>query len=154
VTTKHQRTREEEAYGQLLEEIWEKLSEPAHAVLGEAQSAAYAENMVRSYCFQPEEYEETLEKMRLAAAKLTEREHKLLANLWRAALAAAASIDSEDFETLAGYRVYRGDLHRYYRMLSGMVEDILEEKMSEKREAELQKELAEQEPEDFSDLPF
>jgi hypothetical protein len=118
--------------------------------MGEAQSAAYAANMVRSYCFQPEEYEEAMEKMRLAAAKLSNRECELLAKLWRAALAAAAFIDSEDFETLAGYRVYSGNLHWYYRMLSGMVEKILEEK----RLAELQKEHAEWEPEDISDIPF
>jgi hypothetical protein len=108
MTREHQVTPEEEAYGQLLDETWEMLSEPAHTVMGEAQSAAYAANMVRSYCFQPEEYEQTMEKMRLTTAELSNRECELLAKLWRAALAAAASIDSEDFETLAGYRVYSG----------------------------------------------
>jgi hypothetical protein len=150
MTTEHQTTREEEAYGRLLDEIWEKLSEPARAVIEEAQSAAYAANMVRSYCFQPEEYEEAMDKMRLATVGLTDGEHKLLAMFWRAALAAAASIDSEDFETLAGYRVYSGDLHWYYRMFSGMVEKILEEK----RLAELRKEIVEQEPENIWDIPF
>jgi hypothetical protein len=150
MTTEHQATREEEAYGRLLEEIWGKLSEPARTILKEAHSAAYAENMVRSYCFQPEEYDEALEKMRLAAAKLTEREQKLLAKLWRAALTAAASIDADNFETLAGYRVYQGDLHWYYRTASGMVERTLEEK----KLAELRKESAEREPVDLSDVPF
>ena len=150
MTREHQVTPEEEAYGQLLDETWEMLSEPAHTVIGEAQSAAYAANMVRSYCFQPEEYEQTMEKMRLTTAELSNRECELLAKLWRAALAAAASIDSEDFETLAGYRVYSGDLHWYYRMFSGMVEKILEEK----RLAELRKEIVEQEPENIWDIPF
>jgi alkylhydroperoxidase family enzyme len=133
-----------------LDETWGMISEAARTVIREAQSAAYAANMVRSYCFQPEEYDEAMEKMRLAAAKLSDRECELLGKVWRAALAAAASIDSEDFETLAGHRVYSGNLHRYYRMLSGMVEKILEEK----RLAEIQKEHAESEPEDISDIPF
>jgi hypothetical protein len=106
--------------------------------------------MVRSYCFGPEEYEEAMEKMRLATTALTDRECELLAKLWRAALAAAASIDADDFETLAGYRVYEGNLHWYYRMASGMLEEILEEK----KLAELRKESAQREPVDPSDLPF
>jgi hypothetical protein len=150
MTTKHQTTREEGAYRRLLDEIWEKLSEPARAVIEEAQSAAYAANMVRSYCFQPEECEEAMDKMRLATVGLTDGEHKLLAMFWRAGLAAAASIDSEDFETLAGYRVYSGNVHSYYRMLSRMVEEILQEK----RTAEIRNEIAEREPEDLPDLPF
>jgi hypothetical protein len=149
MTPEYQMTPEEEAYGQLLEETWEMLSKPAHTVIEEAQSAAYAAYMVRSYCFQPEEYEEAMEKMRLAAAKLSDRECELLAKVWRAALAAAAAIDPSD-ERLVGYKVDGGNLHWYYRMLSGMVEKILEEK----RSAELLKEIAEQEPEDLSDVPF
>lgn len=150
MTTEHLATQEEKAYEQLLDEIWEMLSEPARTVIGEAHSAAYAANMVRSYCFQPEEYDEAMEKMHSAGAEITDREYKLLAKLWRSALSAAASIDSEDFETLAGYGVYSGNLHWYYRMLSGMIEETLREK----KEAVLQKKMAEQEPEDISDIPF
>jgi hypothetical protein len=149
VTTEHQRTREEEAYGQLLEEIWEKLSEPARAVLGEAQSAAYAANMVRSYCFQPEEYEEATERMRLAAAGITDSEHELLAELWRTALAAAASINPDD-ETLVGHKVDRGDLHWYFRMLSRMVEKTLQDKDI----ADFRKKSAERESVDRPDLQY
>jgi hypothetical protein len=149
--TEHQTTLEEEAYRRLQDEIWEKLSESARAVIQEAQSAAYAANMVHNYCFQWHfEYDEHMDKMRLAAVGLTDGEHKLLAKFWRAALAAAASIDSEDYESLAGYRVYSGNVHSYYRMLSGMVEDILEEK----RTGELRDEIARREPEDLTDLPF
>jgi hypothetical protein len=150
MTTEYQPTLEEEAYGRLLDETWEMFSGAARTVIGEAQSAAYGAHMVRSYCFQPEEYEEAMEKMRLAAAEITDREYKLLAKLWRAALSAATSLDSEDFETLAGYRVYLGDLHWYYRMASSMVEKTLEEKKA----AEFQKEHAESEPEDIWEIPF
>ncbi len=149
MNTEHQTTREEEAYWRLLEEAKSELSEAAGIVIRKAQLAAYATNMVRSYCFQPEEYDEAMENMRLAATQLTGRESELLATLWRAALAAAASIDPED-TTLVGHKVDRGDLHRYYRMLSGMVEKILEEK----KLAELRKESEEQGPVDLWDPPF
>jgi hypothetical protein len=82
---------------------------------------------VRGYCFQWHfEYDEAMDKMCLATVGLTDGEHKLLAKFWRAALAAAASIDSEDFESLAGFGVYSGNVHLYYRMVSGMVENILQ----------------------------
>jgi hypothetical protein len=151
MTTEHQATQQEKAYNQFGEEIWEELSEPARTLIGEAQSAAYAAHMVCNYCFQWDiEYDEAWEKMRLAAAKLTEREHKLLAKLWRVALAAAASIDPDDYETLVGDRVYRGDLHSYYRMFSSMVEGTLWEKII----AEDRKKIAESKPEDPEYIPF
>jgi hypothetical protein len=126
------------------------LSEPARAVFGEAQSAAYATFLVRNYCFQPEEYDEAMEKMSVAAAGLSDREHKLLAKLWRAALVAAATVDSEDFETLAGYRVYRGDLHHYYRMTAGMIERTLQER----RLAEHRKEFDHRDQEWLPEIPL
>ena len=150
MTTEHQTTREEKAYGRLLEETEDMLSEAARTILSEAQSAAYAECMVHNYCFQPEEYDEAIEKMRLAAAKLTDSEHQLLANIWRGALAAAVSVDADDYESLAGYRVHSGDLHHYYRVVSSMIEDTLQAKKHD----ELRKELAEQGPVDDSELPF
>ena len=150
----HRTTREEKVYWRLLEEVWEELTEPARTVIGEARSAAYAENMVHNYCFQPEEYEEAMEKMRSAGAEITDHEHKVLAKVWRSALAAAASIDSEDFETFAGYRVYSGDLHWYYRMCSGMVEQVLQERKETERQKQVAEQVAEREPEDVSDLPF
>jgi hypothetical protein len=150
MTTEHQTTREEKAYGRLLEEKEDMLSEAVRTILSEAQSAAYAECMVHNYCFQPEEYDEAMEKMSLAAAKLTDREHQLLAKIWRAALAAAASVDAEDYESLAGYRVYSGNLHHYYRLVSSMIEMTLQARKDE----ELRKELAEREPVDDSEVPF
>ena len=149
MTTEHQETQQEKAYGQFLDEIHEVLSEPARTLIGVAQDVAITQHL-DNYCLQPEEYDEAMEEMRLAAVRLTERDQKLLAKLWRAALAAAASIDSDDFETLAGHRVYRGDIHSYLRMVSGMVERVLEEK----KLAEFRKKSAELEPEDPEDVPF
>jgi hypothetical protein len=93
--------------------------------------------------------------MRLGAACITDSDHQLLAKLWRAALAAAASIDPAD-ETLVGHKVDRGNPRRYYRMLSAILETILQEKESLQRKeyAELKRTLAEPEPEDFPDDPF
>jgi hypothetical protein len=150
MTTEHQTTREEKAYGRLLEETEDMLSEAARTILSEAQSAAYAECMVHNYCFHPEEYDEAMEKMSLAAAKLTDSEYQLLAKIWRAALAAAASVDADDYESLAGYKVQWGDLHYYYRMVSSMVERTLQAK----KRNELRKELAEQGSVDDSEVPF
>ena len=154
MTNQHRTTREEEAYGRLLDEKWETLSEAARTALSEAQAAAYRAYMVSSCSFQWDmEYDEAMEKMDLAAVELTEDECRVLSKLWHAALAAAASIDADDFESLAGYRVYSGHLHRYYRMLSGMIETILQEKILEK-ETELREELAQREPIDYTDVPF
>jgi hypothetical protein len=151
MTNEHRTTPEEEAYGRILNEKWETLSEAARTVVSEARTTAYGAFMVHNYNFQgPIEYGEAMEKMRLAAVELTEDECRLLSKIWHAALAAAASVDADDFESLAGYRVYSGDLHRYYRMLSGMIEEILQEKKFE----EAQRELAEQEPIDYTDIPF
>lgn len=104
--------------------------------------------MVDGYCFQPREYDEAMEKMRLAVAKITDREHEILAKFWRAALGAAASIDVDDVQTLIGRRLYPFNLHRYYRMIAGMVERVLQYKKEAKREPE---EFSE---EDFDNIPF
>jgi hypothetical protein len=100
------------------------------------------------------EYDETMDRMRLPAVELTDRDQELLAKAWRAALAAAASIDPSDCETIAGHRVYSGDVHWYYRLISRMVEEILSEKGWSKGEDERQKRLAEREPVDDTDSPF
>jgi hypothetical protein len=51
-----------------------------------------------------------MDRMRLAAVELADRDQELLAKVWRAALA-AASIDPNDHETIVRYRVFSGDLH-------------------------------------------
>ncbi len=148
--TELQKTREEKAYWRLLEEKEAMLSETVRIILSEAESAAYKAHMVHNYSFAPEEYEEAMEQMRRAAAELTDRECALLATLWRAALAAASSLDPYDFETFAGFRVYQGDLYRYYRMFSGMIEEVV----WEKKLVDFRKEMAEEELIDQSDVPF
>jgi hypothetical protein len=128
MTTEHRETPEEEAFWRLFEETKGVLSEAAYTLLDTAKGAAYAANMVHNYSFQPQEYEEAVERMRAAAAGLTELDRELLGRLWRTALAAAASIDpGEGGETLGGYDPCRGRLHWYYREASGMIEDILME---------------------------
>jgi hypothetical protein len=143
-------TTEEKAFDQLVEELWESLPEAARSLFREANSAAYMDHMIDNVCYQPWEYDEAMGNMRLAAAELTDHDCERLARIWRSALAAAASVDPYDYETLVAWRAYRGDLHRYYRMLSGMVEEV----EREKRYAEFRKELAEREPMDDENIPF
>lgn len=151
MTVEFQKTPEERAFDQLVEEQWESLSEAARNLFREANSAAYINHLVHNVCFQPCEYDEAMEKMRLAAAELTDHDCERLARIWRSALAAAASVDPYDYETLVAWRAYPANLHRYYRMLSGMVEEV----EWEKGYAEFRKkELAEREPMDDENSPF
>lgn len=124
-TNAYKPTQEEEALGRLLEVNKDTLSSAARILLEEAKTAAYALNLASNYSFQPEEYDEALQKMRLAAAVLTVRDRDLLAELVDAGKAAADSIDPDD-ETPAGHKVRRGDVHWYYEMASSMVEEILQ----------------------------
>ena len=141
--TEHRETPEEEAFWRLFEETEGVLSEAAYTLLDTAKGAAYAANMVHNYSFQPQEHEEAEQKMRAAAAGLTQRDRELLGRLWRVALAAAASLDPDDHETMVKPRIYVGDLHWNYTEASSMVEDVLEEKEAK----EYEKESAEREPE-------
>lgn len=147
MTTEHEMTREEKAFEQFFDENKEMLSQSARTILVEAETAAYHVYLVYSCSFHPEEYEEAVEKMRLAVAETTARDRGLLMELVRRAIAASASIDPFDEETIVGYRVYRSDLHLYYRMVSDMVRDTLYEQFARERDAEL-------EPIDDSDIPF
>jgi len=120
-------TPEEDTCERLIKHSWEELTEPARIMLKEASGAAYAKNLVNSYCFQPEEYDEAAENVYHAALETTERDCEILAKVWRVALAAAASIDPAD-EIPAGHKINRGDVHYYYRMFSTMIEEALQEK--------------------------
>ena len=156
MTTEHQETQQEKAYIQFRDEYWEGLSEPARTLIGVAQDVASTEHL-DNFCLQPEQYDEAMEEMRLAAAGLSDREYELLAKLWRVALAAAASIYPDDFWPFTGYRSDRGDLHWYYRTVSGMIGTILQEKITaewEKIIAEDRKKIAESKPEDPEYIPF
>ena len=132
MTTEDRGTPEERAYGRLVGEAREVLSAEAGSILTEAEGVAYAEHLIRTFEMAPEEYDGATERMSLAAAGLTDREHELLARLWRAALSAAASIDPFDGTPVPYYKACRGDFHGYYRMLSGLVEGVLRERQIEK----------------------
>ena len=125
MTTENRMTREEEAYRRLLDKEWETLSEAARSIIDEAGLAAYKGSLVYTLGgLQPDEYEEAIKKMFLAATELAGREREILAELVRAANTAADSIDPED-RTPVGHKVDRGDVHRYYNMVAVMIEEGL-----------------------------
>jgi hypothetical protein len=120
------KTLEEEALEELLALNKEVLSEAARTLLDEAYLASYKDTLAEAYyCFQREEYEEAMQKMRLEATRLTDRDREHLAKIVRAYEAAASSIDPND-ETPAGYKVCRRDVHWHYQMISEMVNDALQ----------------------------
>ena len=147
MTATHHPTPEEEAFERLLAEHWQTLSEAARNVISEARNAAYAEYMVNSYGFGPEDYEEAMERMLLAVAETTEGDRELLKEFVRRSLAASASVDRFDMDTIVGHRVHLCDVHYYYVMVANMVTDTLREWWRRER-------LAELEPIDDSDIPF
>ncbi len=148
--TEHQITPEERAFHHLRLEQREQLSETALTVLQGAYEVAYNANMMPSMSFGPPDADEIMEEVYPAAAELSDHECKQLTRIWCAALSAAASVDPDDYETLIHYRVYRADLHDFYRHFSGLVEGIVRKK----RYAEIQKEVAERKPPDGEDIPF
>src|SRR5918994_7752707 len=97
---------EEEAFGHLLVAGEGVLSGGGHTLLLEAYKTAYVVNRSYSYYLQLDEYEEAVQKMRLEATKLTDRDREYLAKIVRACDAAASSIDPDD-QTPAGYKVCR-----------------------------------------------
>lgn len=155
MNNEYQVTPEAKAFRRLVSEHWESLSDPARTVLEEAHLTAHLYYMVSTYNFEvPGKFDRAIDRMHHAAAMITDREHKVLVEVWRAALTAAASVDPEDFETLVGRRAYAADLHGYYRMLSSMVETVLQEKRSAELEKAFLEELAEREAMDEEELPF
>jgi hypothetical protein len=151
MTIDYLETPEEIIFDQLVDKQWELLSEAARTVLRKALGAAYNLHLLRTYCYQPEEVEDDMKAMRLAAAELTEHDCEGLTKIWRSALAAAASVDPYDYETLVKHKVVCADLHRYYRMVSTKIEEV----EREKRHAGFRKKkLADQEPIDVEDVTF
>jgi hypothetical protein len=111
------------------EEAGEVLSRAANLTVVDARKAAYAADAAQDLNFSPEEYDRAVEKMRLAAAELTDRERVLLARLWRAVLATAASMNTFTERSLSAYYEARQEeYHRYHRVLSGMVEETLQKR--------------------------
>ena len=132
MTTEYRKTREEEAFERLLDEKRDLLSEDALELVGTAQDEAYKYNLVRTYSCQPFEYFMGMEDMVRLSGELSYQEREIIVAVGGAAAVAAAAIDPED-QRLAGYRVYGGDVHDYYEMVSGMIEKALEPKTEHER---------------------
>jgi hypothetical protein len=97
------KTLEEEALEELLALNKEVLSEAARTLLDEAYLASYKDTLAEAYyCFQREEYEEAMQKMRLEATRLTDRDREHLAKIVRAGKAAASSIETPMTKRLQG----------------------------------------------------
>jgi hypothetical protein len=137
MTIGHLKTPEEETFYQIVYEEWELLSEGARTVVRQAMDVAHKEYLIDGRIYMPEEYEDDMKAMRRTAAELTEDDCEGLTKIWRSALAAAASVDPYDYETLVGWREYRADLHGYYRMVSSKVEEVeWEKRLAEFRKKE------------------
>jgi hypothetical protein len=124
MTTKDQITQAEEALRRTLEKVAPQLSEPAHDLLSEARGASYAAWLSPNSPLQLEEYEETEKKLCSAAAKLTDQDRELLAEVARAHKAASDSIDPDE-ATYLGYVVVRDCYHGYYNMVYSWIEETL-----------------------------
>lgn len=122
-----QDTQEEEAFSRFLDDNAKAFSQAASTLIAVAVQDSYAYCVGRKYDYDLKEYDEAMERMRLAAAELTDSDQEILSKLCRVASAAAASIDPND-ETPAGNKVCMGDYHWYYKSVSGMVEQVLQEK--------------------------
>jgi hypothetical protein len=151
VTSEPRKTQQEEAAGRLLEENVEELSEPAKMIIGEAHMMAYAMCLCRGYCYQPQEYEEAMTRMRRAATGLTDRDEELLEAHVMANMAASASRNRYDDDTIIGFRGEScADLHYYYGTVWNAIDDVL----TFRTNLMARRRTAEQEPDDFSDVPF
>lgn len=120
MAAEHRTTPEEKAFWTLCKQ--ETLGAPTCAIMAEAGAICYSCNLIRNYCCSEEEYDEALEKMRLLAAGLSDRDLGRLTDVARAAIAAGASVDSVDRETYAGFRIHPMDLHDYYTQIFRMLE--------------------------------
>ena len=128
--TEYKRTREEETFYRLLDEKQSPLSEDVLKLVGLAQHESYKYNLVSNYAYQPVEYFMGMEDMVRLAGELGDQEREFIAAAGRAATVA---IDPED-ERPAGYKVRGGDVHYYYKMVSGMIEKALGPKTHRERE--------------------
>jgi hypothetical protein len=131
--TEYQRTQEEEVFDRLLDAMRDLLSEDALELVGIARHEAYKYNLVSTYSYQPFEYFMGMEDMVRLAGELTGDEREILAEIGRAAGAAAAAIDPED-KRIAGYKVWGSNVHCYYEMVSDMIEEALEPQTDMERE--------------------
>ena len=125
MTTEHQRTPEEEAFHRLLDEKWSLLSEYARELIGLAQDEAYKDNLIKTYLYYPPEYHMGMADMIRLAGELGDQDREFVAEVGRAAAAAAAALDAED---------ERPAVQGYYDMVSGMIKKALEPRTDRERE--------------------
>jgi hypothetical protein len=125
MTMKDQMTQAEEALGRILDKVATQLSEPARDLLSEAMGTSYAAWLSPSSPLQQGEHEESMKKLCSAAAKVTDQDRELLAEVARAHKAASDSIDP-DVATYHGYRVIRNHYHGYYKVVYGLIEEALD----------------------------
>ncbi len=130
--TKYVETTEEKAFGALLDEKRDEITEAARGLVGIAADCSHSYNLCRTYAFQPEELYMAEHNMLHLAYALTEHDREVLAEVAQAARVASDSLDKDDFETPAGFRICIADLHHYYAMISETVEQAL--KPTDRRE--------------------
>ena len=130
------------------------LSQATGTVIRQAELASYLDFLVHSRFHEPAEYEEAMEKMRLAATQITDRDHKLLTRLRHAARAAADSIDPDDDRPGVRYKSRRGAYHGYYLIISFMIQLTFEERKTAEEQLSEEPQVVEIEPDDFEVLPF
>lgn len=109
----------------LVDEKRDELSKAARGLVGIADDCSHLSHLCRNYAFQPEEFFIADHNMLYLAYALTERDREVLAEVARAAKAASDSLDEDDHETPAGFRVSVASLHGYYASVAWMVEMAL-----------------------------
>src|SRR5215208_3429923 len=125
MTTEYKMTTEEKAFGALLDEKRNEVTEAARGLFGIAEDCAYAYNLCRNYAFQPEEFYMADHNMLHLTYALTEHDREFLAEVVQAGRVASDSLDKDDRETPAGFRICIADLHHFYTMVCEMVEKAL-----------------------------
>lgn len=119
-------TVQEKDYGKLLDEKGDKLSEAARGIYNGAHRAAYGINLVPSVIYYPCEYDEEKKRMLDATTRITRWDRKTLREIAHAGFFAAYSLRYGD-QALVGRKMDVENLHQYYKTLSHMIEDTLEE---------------------------
>jgi hypothetical protein len=123
--TEYVETAEEKAFGALWDEKRAEITEAARHIVGLAEGCSYIHYCCRNYCVQDEEELTDWHNLLCLAYLLTQHDREALSEVAQAAKAASDSLDKDDFDTPAGYRISISDRHCYYAMISEMVEEAL-----------------------------
>jgi hypothetical protein len=127
----YRESKEQLAYGRLLDKKQHMLSPAAHYVLEQARSEGGTAFGTTNYRFQPQKYREAAKKMGRVTDELTGEDRVLLSKIARAALVAAASLDTDDPDKCVWERAWLGKLYWMYRTEANMLGDVLREKVAE-----------------------